>query len=231
MGTSWESIETRAMTYIKNDLSLEWDMKNRLPVFYNRMRAYMMEAIPLFNRPPEMLLKLKDYTEPLFSALSYTQETDESAGITIETGETGYDICSAAVQAEDDFGEIELNPIPVQSYDTATGHVVLTGSFSAGTEIMLYFYKAASFKAELNHAEQGILAFAVYNRWEHRFDNNVPERTSKIRDAGFTTVSEASMTTANRGRMEKADHDLYDMMRAYQDDLDYLDVVLNVNMN
>ena len=188
MGTSWESIETRAMTYIKNDLSLEWDMKNRLPVFYNRMRAYMMEAIPLFSRPPEMLLKLKDYTEPLFSALSYTQETDESAGITIETGETGY-------------------------------------------EIMLYFYKAASFKAELNHAEQGILAFAVYNRWEHRFDNNVTERTSKIRDAGFTTVSEASMTTANRGRMEKADHDLYDMMRAYQDDLDYLDVVLNVNMN
>ena len=119
----------------------------------------------------------------------------------------------------------------MQSYDTATGHVVLTGSFSAGTEMMLYLYRAASFKAELNHAEQGILAFAVYNRWEHRFDNNVTERTSKIRDAGFTTVSEASMTTANRGRMEKADHDLYDMMRAYQDDLDYLDVVLNVNMN
>ena len=70
MGTSWESIETRAMTYIKNDLSLEWDMKNRLPVFYNRMRAYMMEAIPLFSRPPEMLLKLKDYAVPLLSALS-----------------------------------------------------------------------------------------------------------------------------------------------------------------
>lgn len=34
MGTTWEQIETQAMTYIKNDLLLNEDMERRLPVFY-----------------------------------------------------------------------------------------------------------------------------------------------------------------------------------------------------
>ena len=67
MGTAWETIETQAMTYIQNDISLVWDMRNRLPVFYNRMLSYMREAIPLFNRPAEMVVRLAQNTPPEFT--------------------------------------------------------------------------------------------------------------------------------------------------------------------
>lgn len=33
MGTSWEELEIRATTFIKNDLSLDWDKANRLLFF------------------------------------------------------------------------------------------------------------------------------------------------------------------------------------------------------
>ena len=72
MGTTFEEIECRAMTYIKNDLSLEYDLNNRLPVFYRRMWNYMEAAKPLFNRPPMMKTRLSGYTEPNYSDMLFT---------------------------------------------------------------------------------------------------------------------------------------------------------------
>ena len=78
--TLMEQIECAAMTYIKNDMSLDWDMKNRLPVFYRRMWNYMQAAIPLFNKPPTMLLRLRNYTEPQFSDVLYPVTAEPDGG-------------------------------------------------------------------------------------------------------------------------------------------------------
>ena len=66
MGTSFETIETRAMMYIKNDISLDQDLSTRLPLFYNRMKAYLMTGKSYFNKPPQMTAVLSAYTEPNF---------------------------------------------------------------------------------------------------------------------------------------------------------------------
>ena len=211
MGTAWETIETQAMTYIQNDISLVWDMRNRLPVFYNRMLSYMREAIPLFNRPAEMVVRLAQNTPPEF------------------TGLTGYDIVSAGVVSQDAYGDPQYNPLPV-AYDSSTGIVTIGQGIAAGTEITMDFYKSGSFRDELNATEISILAFAVYFVWEQRFDNDAIERKSKIRDGSFTTISEASQTNANSGRQRLVAEQLYGKMREYETNVAYLNTVKNYNL-
>lgn len=226
MGTTFEQIECAAMTYIKNDLSLDWDLKNRLPVFYRRMWNYMQAAIPLFNKPPIMLTRLHAYTEPQYSdVLMAVSEVSESGTVTIETGITEMDICSAGIVTEDEFGNPQYLPLTVDSYDAETGTVVISGTISVGDEVDIDFYKSGKFAAELNPTECDILAFCIYDVWEHRFDNNALERASKIRDANFTTISEASQTNAGTDRQREVDSQLFDKLRMYEQTAVYLKTV------
>lgn len=224
--TLMEQVECAAMTYIKNDLSLDWDMKNRLPVFYRRMWNYMQAAIPLFNKPPTMLLRLRNYTEPEYSDVLYPVESaPENGTVTVDTGITNMDICSAGVVNQDQFGNPQYIPLTVESYNAQTGAVVISGGIEAGDEIDIDFYKSGCFNFELNDTERDILAFCIYDVWEHRFDNNALERASKIRDANFTTISEASQTEAGTARQSAVDSQLFDKLRMYEINCAYLKTV------
>lgn len=228
MGTTFEQIECAAMTYIKNDLSLDWDLKNRLPVFYRRMWNYMLAAIPLFNKPPTMLARLHSYTEPQYSDVLYSVTEDPANGtITVATGITGMDICSAGIVSDDEFGNPQYLPLTVDSYDAEIGTVVISGGISIGDEIDIDFYASGSFEADLNATESDILAFCIYDVWEHRFDNNALERASKIRDANFTTISEASQTNAGTDRQTAVDRQLFDKLRMYEQNAAYMKTVAN----
>ena len=224
MGTTWEQIETQAMTYIKNDLSLDWDMENRLPVYYNRMAGYMRAAIPKFNRPPQMLAKLKQYTAPLFDDFDDTAESDIPAPATIQTGKTGFEICSAGIRGTDSYGNPSYTPLTMTDYNSETGAVTLAEGITAGQTIAFDFYASGRFAQTLNDTEADILAYCIYNVWEHRFDNNAIERQSKIRDSSFTTISEASQTDAGTRRQKEVDSQLFAMMRAYEQNLEYFRV-------
>lgn len=228
MGTTFEQIECAAMTYIKNDMSLDWDMKNRLPVFYRRMWNYMQAAIPLFNKPPTMILRLRNYTEPQFSDVLFQVSEEPNGGtVTVSAGISDMDIFSAGVLTEDEFGDPTYIPLSVESYDAETGKVVISGPISLGDEIDIDFYKSGSFSVELNPTEIDILAFCIYDVWEHRFDNNALERASKIRDANFTTISEASQTAAGTARQSAVDSQLFDKLRMYEQNCAYMKTVAN----
>ena len=170
LGTTFEQLECAAMTYIKNDLSLDWDLKNRLPVFYRRMWNYMQAAIPLFNKPTVMLTRLHAYTEPEYSDVLFTvSEVADDGTVTIETGITEMDICSAGIITTDEFGNPQYLPLTVDSYDAETGTVAISGTISVGDEVDIDFYKAGEFTATLNATECDILAFCIYDVWEHRY--------------------------------------------------------------
>lgn len=228
--TLWEEIEIHAMQYIKNDISLERDMRSRLPVFYNRMAGYMRMAIPRFNRPPKMLLRLSKFTAPQFA--SETRETSEeiSEGHTFENLPQGYDIASAGKIELDEYGSDPVYiPLPA-SYDTESGTVTVNAPVGQGARLVFDFYKSGCFGTNLNMTEKDILAFCVYNAWEHRFDNNALARTPKERDSTFTTISEASDTQANTARMKLADAQMFSMLRAYEENLAVLKTVNGVNL-
>lgn len=228
MGTTFEAIECAAMTYIKNDLSLDWDLKNRLPVFYRRMWNYMQAAIPLFNKPPTMLLRLRGYEAPQYSDVLYTVDAEPIDGqITVQTEITDMDICSAGVVMDDEFGNPQYIPLTVENYNAETGEVLISGDMAVGDEIDIDFYKSGSFAVDLNETECDILAFCIYDVWEHRFDNNALERASKIRDANFTTISEASQTNAGTDRQREVDSQLFDKLRMYELNCAYLKTVSN----
>ena len=228
MGTTFEAIECAAMTYIKNDLSLDWDLKNRLPVFYRRMWNYMQAAIPLFNKPPTMLLRLRGYEAPQYSDVLYTVDAEPIDGqITVQTEITDMDICSAGVVLDDEFGNPQYIPLTVENYNAETGEVLISGDMAVGDEIDIDFYKSGSFAVDLNETECDILAFCIYDVWEHRFDNNALERASKIRDANFTTISEASQTNAGTERQREVDSQLFDKLRMYELNCAYLKTVSN----
>ena len=228
MGTTFEQIECQAMTYIKNDMSLDWDMKNRLPVFYRRMWNYMQAAIPLFNKPPTMLLRLRNYEVPQYSDVLYhIEEEPTEMQIEVSTGITDMDICSAGVVMDDEFGNPMYVPLTVENYNAETGAVLISGDMTLGDEIDIDFYKSGAFAIDLNETECDILAFCIYDVWEHRFDNNALERALKIRDANFTTISEASQTAAGTARQAAVDSQLFDKLRMYEMNCAYLKTVSN----
>lgn len=228
MGTAFEEIECSAMTYIKNDLSLDWDLKNRLPVFYRRMWGYMEAAIPLFNKPTVMIYRLAQFTAPEYSDVLFTVEIEPQQGtVTVQTDITDMDLCSAGKITKDQLGNPQYVPLTVASYDAETGDVVIAGQIAIGDEIDIDFYKSGFFGEDLNPTEKNILAFCIYDVWEHRFDNNALERASKVRDANFTTISEASQTNAGSERQSLVDEQLFDKLRMYEQSTEYLKVVLN----
>ena len=229
MSTAWEPIETQAMTYIKNDLSLDWDMKNRLAVFYNRMAAYMEWAIPLFDRPPEMLLKLRDITPPEFEDADYTPEEAKEAPVTIETGLTGFEVCSCGLMGKGQFGETTYTPVD-SIYDATNGDVIVNITLEPEDTLSINLYRGGEFASELNCTEKAILAYGIYAAWEHRFDNNAIERTAKIRDGSFTTISEASQISANTARQREVMQELYGMLRNYEQNKNYLAAVMSADV-
>lgn len=232
MGTTFEEIECLAMTYIKNDLSLDWDLKYRLPVFYRRMWNYMQAAKPLFNRPPQMITRLKEYTAPEYSDVLFPVEEIEINGtVIVDSGITDMDICSAGVVTEDEFGNPTYIPLTVDSYDAETGYVVISGQVSVGETIDIDFYKSGALEAELTDPEKDILAFCIYAVYEKRFDNNIIERASKVRDASFTTISEASQTASGTARQTAVDSQLFDKLRKYEQDAVYYKAVLNQDIH
>jgi hypothetical protein len=207
-------------------------LKYRTPVFYRRMWNYMQAAKPLFNRPPQMITRLKAYTAPEYSdALCPVTEVGQDGTVTVNTEITGMDICSAGVVTEDEIGNPTYLPLTVDSYDPETGVVVVSGSVTVGDTIDIDFYKSGALEAELTDPEKDILAFCVYAVYEKRFDNNILERQSKVRDANFTTISEASQTAAGTSRQTAVDSQLFDKLRKYEQDAVYYKTVLNQNIH
>lgn len=220
--TTFEEVETLAMTYIKNDESLEYDMMYRLPVFYNRMRSYLKAAIPKFNRPPEMSIKLSHRVEAQYNNVMYTPDETIEKGTVIDTEISGFDIVSCGIVSIDKFGAPSYTMVKVDSYDPETGDLTLGEDIYGGTDLVFDFYKSGWFEDTLTDTEIGLLAMCIYNAYEHRFDNNVLERLLKIKDASFGTISEAAQTTANTGRLNQVDEELYDALRAFEQGQEYL---------
>lgn len=224
MGTSFEKIETRAMMYIKNDISLDYDLANRLPLFYNRMKSYLLAGKAYFNKPPEMQKKLHSYTDSAFDEYFYTPETDQTAPVSIESEILGQNLCSVGIVEEDAYGVPQYIPLELTSYDAETGTVVVNSDIKANSNVVIDFYTSGEFTEELSDEQIEILAYCTYVAWESRFINNVIERVAKIRDTGFTPISEASQMDANTSRIKFAQDTLQDWLRRYEQNEKYVQV-------
>lgn len=209
----------------QSDVRLQDELDENPAKFFRKMSMYMKNAIPLFNRPPDVREWLA-HTEADFDDYSVETTGAFSDGDVIVTGKTGYTLCSAGVLEEDDFGQPKYTPIEVE-YDAETGDVTLLEVVGSGVEIQFDFYTDGYFDKDLTAEMKNILGLCVQYVWERRFANDFLYRTPKIRDKSFDTGNEANWNTKETERLKTIYGQLNSAMIAFEQALSANETIPN----
>lgn len=212
METTWADIVAAALVQI-DDVRLTEQMAVSPAQFYRRTSALIMQAVPLLSRPPELLEHLKrGMTEPEYDDFEWTSDAASVEGPTeVETGKTGYELCSVTQRVEHDNGTVSLIPYAGAAYDPESGVVTMPAQEKTGIGYDFDFYTDGTFP-ELTETQMRLFALAVAVVWDERFSRNWISMQMKIHDESFETVNEANY-------MAQATKRLHDNRIAFNDEL------------
>lgn len=118
----------------------------------------------------------------------------------INTGITGYELCSAGVIEEDDLGTPVYVALDI-TYDNETGDMTLNQVVEAGRTVQIDFYTDGYFENDLTDDMKNILGLCVQYVWERRFNNDFLTRTPKIKDDSFDTGNESNWIAKGTERL------------------------------
>lgn len=227
MATSWADIVAAAMIQI-DDVRLEEQMAVSPAQFYRRMSAIIMQAMPLLSRPPEFLSYLKsEMVQPEYDDYEWvSDEASTEAETAVDTGMTGYALCSVTQRVQHPNGTISLLPYAGASYDEETGIVTMPQQESAGIGYDFDFYTDGEYP-DLSETQMRLFALAIAVVWDERFSRTWLNLTPKIHDDSFETVNEANYVQQTTKRLQENrilfDHE----MRAYEQLCAYTGVFKN----
>lgn len=213
--TNWADIYAAAMTWI-DDVRLTEQLSISPALYSRRMSLFVLRALPMLNKPPELLdYLLAEKEEPIYTDFYWTS-TEESTTqeTTVETGITGYGLCSCVSVETLDDGRVLQTPYAV-TYDSETGSVVFPAQESDGIVYELDFYTDGSF-SDLSDSQMRLFGVAVALVWEERFYANWLNRQPKINDSSFSTVNEANYTEKTSQALSRARIAFYDALRDYE---------------
>lgn len=216
MATSWADIVTASLVQI-DDVRLEEQMAVSPAQFYRRMSAIIHQAMPLLSRPPEFLSYLKSgMVEPDYDDYEWvSDDASTEAETSVDTGMTGYALCSVTQRVQHANGTISLLPYAGATYDAETGIVTMPQQESAGIGYDFDFYTDGEYP-DLSETQMRLFALAVSVVWDERFSRNWLSMTAKIHDDSFKTVNEANYVQQITKRLHDNriafDHE----MRAYE---------------
>lgn len=227
MGTSWASVITDDALLIINDLRLNEELAENPALFFRKMSFYVKNAVPRFNRPPEVKGQLT-YTEAAYDSTTATVEEEQTEDYEIATEMTGYDLMSAGIMSEDVYGNPVYTPTEA-TYDPETGTITIPASaddpISAGTVYSFDFYTDGSFDNDLTDAQRRILALCIQYAWETAFVNDWLTRFPRAKDRSFDAGNVSSQTRANTERINAVRKALDDEMTGYAQTCAYLQAV------
>lgn len=223
MGTSWsEIISDHAMVFI-DDVRLTDQAAESPARFLRRMSLYMKNAIPVFNRPPEMVDYLKEgLTEPAYGDSAWIS-TEESltAETKVETGMTGYELFSCAQRAEQPDGSVLLVPYGEAVYDPETGTVTFPPQMDAGLQYEMDFYTDGAFAHDLTAEQKRLLGLCVASVWDERFFRNWLGDAPKDHDRSFNPPNEPQyMEKGSKKKLQNRGL-LNEELRKYEQDCIY----------
>lgn len=223
MGTGWMEVVTNsAMVYI-DDVRLQEDLAISPAQFFRRMALYVDLAIPMLNRPPELAAYLKEgLVKPEYEDFEW-ESTQASTGqeTVVQTGVTGYALCSCVIREEDRHGNVTLRPYPEAVYQKETGAVTFPAQDRAGISYMLDFYNDGHFAGELTPSQLRLLGMAVAIVWDERFSRNWLNMQMKIHDSSFSTVNESTYTKEITARLRSNRAAFSDELWKYEQDCAY----------
>lgn len=223
--TAWADIVAEAMVLI-DDVRLEEQMAVSPAQFYRRMSAFLSMALPLLSRPPELLLFLQNgMVKPQYDDFAWESVYSEEP-VDVETGLTGFQLCSVTQRVMHDNGTISLAPYGGAVYDPETGIVTMPPQGRAGTGYDFDFYTDGTFP-DLTETQMRLFALAVAVVWDERFSRNWAAMTPKIHDESFETVNEANYIDKVTGRLHDNRIAFNDELKWYEQSCAYRGVVNN----
>lgn len=92
MSTAWAEVITNYGLVAINDIRLYEELETNPALFFRKMAQYMANAIPLFNRPPEIVSYMYVY-EPTYADYSFTVPSNPVFPLTIGTELTEFELC------------------------------------------------------------------------------------------------------------------------------------------
>lgn len=224
-GTAFSEIIVNYIMQNIDDLRWEEELTRNAALFMRSKSLLLMNAVPRFNKPPEMRQRLA-FTPPTYADDAYTVQGGDEAPLTIQTGQVGFEICTAGVVALDQLGNPIYTPLTDISYDAETGEITInTGSFAAGNTIDIDFYTDGGFETELNETEKRILGLCGAYAWYNRFGNTWLNAQPKIKDPNFKTEAESGWIRATSEKQRLLRVALDGEMRAYENALVYDKIV------
>lgn len=221
MGTSWTEIITNYAMVEIDDVRLQEESGISPAQFLRRMSLYMNLALPLLNRPPELVPYLQDgLTIATYADANWTSnEASLSGETTIDTGITDFGLFSCVIREETANGYVTLSPYTDASYDAETGVVTFPQQTASGTLYVMDFYNDGSFAQELSPSLKRLLGLAVAFTWDERFSRNWLNMQMKIHDSEFNVGNEATYMREVTARQQKTRAAFFDELWKYEQDV------------
>ena len=219
--TAIADVITQAMVYI-DDIRLQEQLSANPALFYRRMSDYVNAAMPLLSSPTQLFDYVhRDYTEPTYDDSTWVStEASTTQETVVDTGKTGYDLCSIVSFDEDG----DVIPCTDAVYDAETGEITFPIQQSVGVEYEIDFYKDGE-TADLTPTMIRLFALAIAIVWDERFSNNWLNITQKLKDSSFQTVNESTYIDKITIRQKENRQRFQDEMRKYEQNTAYKTIV------
>lgn len=227
MGTAWSEIITDYAMVIISDTRMRDDLATNPALFFRRMAGWMQMSIPMLKSPPELLVYLTEgLTQPQYADFSW--ESDQNSTVsetTVETGKTGYELCSCVQIVTARNGDAIYYPYTDFTYDAETGVVTFPQQDNAGISYSLDFYTDGQFAHELTMKQKRLLAMAIAVNWDNRFNREWLNIQPKPHDKSFNPPNENTTMKESTARFEKNAQLFYAELRGYEQECAYMRTV------
>ena len=223
MGTKWSEIITEhAMVFI-DDIRLREKAEDNYALFLREMSLYMRNAIPAFNRPPEVRAFLEQgVKDASFDDFAWESTLDSlNAETSVDTGCVGYDLFSCAVREEQEDGTVVFTHYDSAEYDPESGIVTFPAQVDIGIVYDMDFYSDGEFAHDLTPTQKRILGLCVASVWDERFFRNWLADMPKVHDRSFDTPNESQyMEKGTKKKIQNLGL-LNEELRKYEQDCAY----------
>ena len=186
------------------------------------MSLYVLGALPMLNRPPELQETLRQgMTLPRYTSVEWvTTEASTHQVTEVPTGGLNYELCCCDIRRTDGAGNVILTPYPDAIYEPETGLVLFPLQTEIGLSYEITLYADGTFP-ELDYTLRRLFALAIACVWDERFSRNWLNNQMKIKDTGFETVNESNYMRATHQRAQENRAALNDELRKYEQDAAY----------
>lgn len=214
----WSDLIVKAKVII-DDARWDKELAENPARFFRAKSDYVSMALPLLNRPPNLLTWAKDGMKaPKYDSAEWisTQASTQAPAV-VSTGLLNYELCSVCLRSDE--GRVET-PYTDFTYDPATGTVTFGLQSAEGLDYVIDFYSDGEFR-DFDETILRLFALAIAVVWDERFDNDWLNIQMKIHDSSFSTANEGNYAEKISQRRERNRAAFTEELKQYEQNAAY----------